>query len=280
MVRFVKCRLARWGRARHHAPVTLQRILIVGCGNMGRAMLAGWLRAGVDPARFTVVDPALAEAPGGVELLHQSPAARFDAIVLGIKPQAFAAVAPSLAAASEGAVVLSLLAGVELRTLAARLPGAAAHVRVMAHLGAARGKSPIALAGGGPRADIETLMASLGPVEWVAETQMDLLTALVGSGPGFVYRFVAALAKGATELGLDAVQAERLALAMCEGATELAAAADESPAELARRVASPGGTTEAGLAVLDADAALERLIVATLRAARDRGAELASGSRG
>jgi pyrroline-5-carboxylate reductase len=88
------------------------------------------------------------------------------------------------------------------------------------------------------------------------------------------------LAAGGARLGLDEDQAQRLALAMVEGAALLAAGADASPAELARRVTSPGGTTAAGLAVLDGDEALLRLVEATLRAARDRGAELAAEARG
>jgi pyrroline-5-carboxylate reductase len=81
-------------------------------------------------------------------------------------------------------------------------------------------------------------------------------------------------------MGLEPAQAQRLALATVEGAAALAASSGEDPGELARRVTSPGGTTAAGLAVLDDEAALARLIAATLRAARDRGAELASAARG
>src|SRR5690606_10675438 len=100
-----------------------------------------------------------------------------------------------------------------------------------------------------------------------------------GSGPGFVYRFIDALASAAAELGLPREQADRLALAMVEGAAALAAASPHSPAELARRVASPGGMTQQGLDVLDRDEALVRLLVETLRAVRDRGAELAAEAR-
>ena len=262
----------------------MDSILIVGCGNMGGAMLAGWLADGLDPARFTVVDPVLAEAPAGVRLLREVPAEAFDVVLLGIKPQALGEVAPALEPATRGAVILSILAGAELATLAKRFPEAAALVRVMPNLAAAIGKSPLGLFGQGldqvGRTAVEALLAPLGTAEWLAsEDQLDAVTALAGSGPAFVYRFIAALADSGAALGLDPVQAERLARTMVEGAAQLAAASPDSPAELARRVTSAGGTTAAGLAVLDADQALTGLIEATLRAARDRGAKLAAAAR-
>lgn len=262
-----------------------ESILIVGCGNMGGAMLAGWLAGGLDPARFTVVDPVLAEAPAGVTLQRELPAAHAGLILLGIKPQLLDEVAPALAAlAGPGSTVISMLAGIELVSLAARFPQAAGVVRVMPNLAAALGKSPVALAGQGltdeRRAAISALMQPLGEPLWLADdSQFDLITALVGSGPAFVYRFIAALAAGAAELGLEPAQAERFAIAMTEGAAALVAGSDAGPAELAKRVSSPGGTTEAGLKVLDAEAALARLLEGTLRAARDRGAELAKAAR-
>ncbi|MFM5885309.1 MAG: pyrroline-5-carboxylate reductase family protein [Novosphingobium sp.] len=260
-------------------------ILILGCGNMGGAMLAGWLAGGIDPARFTVVDPALAEAPAGVRLLRSVPDERFAAVLLSVKPQLLDDVAPALdAVLGAKTVLLSILAGVELDSLAQRFPGAGAVVRVMPNLAAAIGKSPIALfgrgLGDGGRVQVSELMRPLGPVEWLAgEDQFDLVTALSGSGPGFVYRFIEALAEGAAALGLDPQLAERLAVATVEGAAQLAAAAPHGPTELARRVASPGGSTQKGLDVLDQDAALKRLITATLRAARDRNAEMAAAAR-
>jgi pyrroline-5-carboxylate reductase len=249
-------------------------------------MLAGWLAGGVAPSRFTVVDPVLAEAPQGVTLLRELPkGAAFDVILIGVKPQLLAEVAPAIAPfARGGTTVLSMLAGVELATLAARFPDACGLVRLMPNLAAAIGKAPVALAGRGldeaRKAEVTALMTLLGTPEWLADEGLfDLVTALAGSGPGFVYRFIDALASGAVALGLDAGQAQRLALATVEGASLLASASPHSPGELARRVASPGGTTQAGLDVLDHDAALARLIEATLRAERDRGAEMAREAR-
>ncbi len=261
-------------------------LLQFGCGNMGGAMLAGWLAAGFDPAAFTVVDPILAEAPTGVRLLREAPAeaAPADVVLLGFKPQQFAASAAAIAPqVGEGTLLLSILAGVDVATLRAAFPQAAAIVRVMPNLAAAIGKSPIALYGaaeGAPRERTEALMAPLGPAEWLAEeSAMDIVTALAGSGPAFVYRVIDALAEGAAALGLPRNQADRLALAMVEGAAALAASASAAPGELARRVASPGGTTEAGLKVLDGDARLVTLLTETLRAASQRSAELTEAAK-
>lgn len=267
----------------------MNTILLLGCGNMGGAMLAGWLAGGANPARFTVVDPFLAEAPAGVELLRELPSEmplrRFDAILLGVKPQMLDDVAPQLAPlAGPDTVLFSILAGVELASLAARFPAAKAIVRIMPNLAAAIGKSPVALFDTGlddaGRAAVTALMDPLGLPEWLAaEADFDLVTALAGSGPGFVYRFIDALAAGGAALGLDPAQAQRLAVTTVEGAAQLAAASPHSPAELARRVASPGGSTQKGLDVLDADGALLALVEATLRAARDRNAEMAAAAR-
>jgi len=259
-------------------------VLLVGCGNMAGAMLEGWLAAGLQPARFTVVEPSDKHLPAGIQRLASIPeTGQFDAILLGVKPQLLGEIAAPVARLAEGATILSLLAGVELATLATRFPGAAAHVRVMPNLAVALGKAPIALAERGlddtGRASIFALMKPLGTPEWVGEAEFDLVTALTGSGPAFVYRFIDALAAAAADLGLPRDQADRMALAMVEGAAALAAASPDSPGTLADKVASKGGMTREGLDVLDADSALVSLATATLRAARDRGAELAAQAR-
>ncbi|HEU4651460.1 MAG TPA: pyrroline-5-carboxylate reductase [Croceibacterium sp.] len=261
-------------------------ILIVGCGNMAGAMLQGWLAAGLDPARFTVVDPFAPELPQGVRRLESlAQAGAFDAILLGVKPQMLRDVAPQVAPLAGSATrLLSILAGVELAVLSAHFPAAAGIVRLMPNLSAALGKSPIALVARGldqaERDAATALFAPLGTPEWISEDAFDLVTALAGSGPAFVYRFIDALAQAATALGLPHDQAARLALATVDGAAALAAVSPHDPGELARRVASPGGVTQAGLDALDESGALGALIERTLRAARDRSAEMAAAARG
>ena len=172
--------------------------------------------------------------------------------------------------------------GARLRR-AETLDAARAHVRVMPNLAARINKSPVILAEAGldesGRAGVFAQFDALGTAVWLEdEAQFDLATALAGSGPGFVYRFIDALAGAAAELGLAPDLAASLALATVEGAAALAATAEVGPAELADRVASPGGMTREGLNVLDQNAALHRLLVATLRATRDKGAALSKGS--
>jgi pyrroline-5-carboxylate reductase len=259
-------------------------ILIFGCGNMGGAMLRGWLAAGVAPERFTVVDPVASDLPKGV-MLHRSVAdldRTFDAVLLGIKPQMLAVLAPEVASKlASGALLISILAGSPTNALSSYFPDARV-VRLMPNLAAAIGKSPLGLFSAqsdyAVRAEVEAMLSALGAPVWLdEEAHMDAVTALAGSGPAFVYRFIDALAQGGVAAGLAPDVAAKLALSMVEGAALLAARSDESPAQLAARVTSPGGTTAAGLAVLDKDAALQKLVEATLCAARDRGAELAKG---
>lgn len=261
----------------------IRSLLLVGCGNMGGAMLEGWLAGGLPPRTFTVVDPLCGKVPPGVALLRAiPPEGRFDAVLLAVKPQLLDAVAPAVAhVAREDTLLLSVLAGTSLATLDRLLPGPVDKVRVMPNLAAAFGKSPLGLVAARPlsprrREQVAELMAPLGTAEWLGdEALLHAVTALAGSGPGFVYRFLDALAQAGAGLGLDPAAAARMALATVAGAAELAARSGEDFAGLAARVASKGGTTEAGLAVLDRDAALATLIARTLRAAHDRSRELA-----
>ena len=261
------------------------RILIYGYGTMTSAMLEGWLASGLAPGQFTIFNPRVKPVPTGVTFASELPAEEFDAVVLGFKPHMLADIAPDMQKlCGPETTVLSVLAGVELSTLAKRFPRAGAVVRFMPNLAVALGKSPNALIGRGlddiTRGQVADLAERLGSAEWIAdEAQFDLVTALGGSGPGFVYRFIDALASGAGDLGLDRAQAERLAVQMVEGAVALATKASHSPRELAALVASPGGMTQKGLYVLDRDDALACLVAETLRAARDRGRELAEKAR-
>ncbi len=252
---------------------------LVGCGNMGGAMLRRWAAAGTDPASVTVVDPGAPSVPDGVRVVGQVPdGGSPDVLVLAVKPQQLAAVAPALAR-HRVPLIISILAGVTETTLAAHL-SAGAIVRAMPNLPVAIGKGVTALytTSDDPRAraTAEALTAPLGHVEWIAdEALFDAVTALSGCGPGFVFRFIDALAAAGAALGLPPDQAARLALATVEGAAAMAAGAGETPSTLADRVASPGGSTREGLNVLDRDGALNRLLADTLGASARRNAELA-----
>ena len=262
------------------------RLLMIGAGAMGGAMLGRWLDAGLDPGAVTVVSPSGRSLPDGVTVLRTVPAPTetpFDLILLALKPQQLATLAATPLAAHRPRMLVSILAGVDQATLA-DASGAAATVRAMPNLPVAIGRGVVALhASGGSdddRATLDALMAPLGLVEWIAEEALfDAVTALSGCGPAFVFRFVDALAQAGGALGLPADQAARLALATVAGAAAQAVGADATPAVLADRVASPGGSTREGLNVLDRDDALERLMRATLAAAARRNVELAELAR-
>lgn len=261
-------------------------ILIVGCGNMGGAMLRGWLAAGRPPSHFTVIDPVAQYLPADVRQVASADAldTLFDTVLLGIKPQLLESLAPAIRARmAPDALVLSMLAGAMTPTLAALFPDTRI-ARLMPNLSAALGLSPLGLFSAAlspeERDAVNAFVAPLGTPVWIEdETQMDAVTALAGSGPAFVYRFIDALAQGGVAAGLPAETSARLAMATVAGAARLAAVSGESPAALAMRVTSPGGTTAAGLAVLDAGDRLQKLVEATLKAARDRGAQLAQGDK-
>ena len=260
----------------------MNRLWLIGCGNMAGAMLSRWLATGMDPARVTVIDPATTRSD--VRVLRAVPDdAPPDMLMLGVKPQMLGDVAPGLQAATAGAMLISILAGTTTAALGEIFPKARAILRVMPNLPVAIGKGVVGLHGVldvDDQTAANTLMAPLGLVEWIAdEAHFDAVTALSGSGPAFVYRFIDALAQGGAALYLPADQAARLALATVEGAALLAAASGVSPADLADRVASKGGSTRKGLDVFDADNALVRLAAAALQAAEQRNREMAALTR-
>jgi pyrroline-5-carboxylate reductase len=258
----------------------------VGCGNMGAAMLDGWVAAGVDPGELTVIRPSGRPVGHGVRVLTGFPQDEVPAIVLlAMKPYQLDDVAPALAPILDpGTVLVSILAGVELASLRARFPGPRTILAAMPNLPVRLGKGVVNLCGEGAdpaaRAGAMALMAALGHAEWFDDESLyGLAGDLTGAGPAFLFRFIDALAAAGDALGLPGEQAARLALRMVEGAAALAAASPDDPATLARRVASPGGTTEAGLKVLDTERALAALMLRTLEASRRRELEMAAAAR-
>jgi len=207
-------------------------------------------------------------------------------VMLGMKPQKLDEAAPELSRAIDpGTILVSILAGVEQASLARRFPQVRTIIRAMPNIPARLGKGATSLcsdsADAAARELATRLMAAIGHVEWIEdESLFDLVSALISSGPAFVFRFIDALAGAAAALGLPGEQAERLATAMVEGAGALAAAAGESPSRLAERVASPAGMTRKGLDVLDAGDRLAGLVRETLEAAVRRSREMAEEARG
>ena len=263
--------------------VRFPRAWLVGCGNMGGAIIAGWTKAGVDFTDAVAIRPSGQQVPGVRTLTHlpdEPPPAR---CVLGFKPQMLAAIAPDLAPRlSNKTILVSMLAGVEAATLRAFFPQVEAVVRIMPNLPVAERQGVTGLYSPDAPADLRHRMAGLfgliGDAIWVdSEHELAAIGSLAGAGPAYVARFVAALAKAGAERGLDPALAARTALKTVSGTVAMAIAQDESMDSVAHRVASPNGTTEAGLKILDAE--LDSLIARTLEAASRRGQELAAAAR-
>jgi len=253
---------------------------IVGCGNMAGAMVEGWRRAGVDFAGVTAIRPSGTPVED-VRTVTSYPdeAPRF--VMLGFKPQKLGEIAPGLAGHVTGHTVLvSMLAGVTIDDLRGRFPAAGTIAKIMPNLPVAVGEGVIPLLADSDAAAVETLMAPLGTVvPCQNERQVAAIGALASAGSAYFARFAEAMGKGGAGQGLDAGLAQTLSVQAMLGTAAYACANNLSMAELARRAASPKGTTEQGLAVLDAVDGLQALVDRTLDAAVRRGRELAEEVR-
>jgi pyrroline-5-carboxylate reductase len=181
-------------------------------------------------------------------------------------------------------VIVSLLAGVEAESLRQRFPGAGPIVRAMPNLPVAvrRGVTGLYSADADTRTqqELNDLFSALGFAMWMAdEGKLAALGSVAGAGPAYVARFIAALGKAGQKRGLSEEIASIIARETVLGTAWMAASTGEDMESVARRVASPKGTTEAGLAVLDREHVLDELMAITIEAAGRRGAELAQEAR-
>lgn len=265
--------------------VVLPRTWFIGCGHMAGALIEGWHKAGVDFGEVVVIRPSGRQVDGirtVATIPDEPPPLR---CVLGFKPQVLGSVAPGLAAKlSPETVLVSMLAGVEAATLRALFPAVRSVVRIMPNLPVGERRGVVALFSSDAEADLrqrlQGLFGLLGLAIWSgSEGELAAIGSLAGAGPAYVARFVAALAKAGEARGLPAELAARIALETVLGTAVMAEARGESMDDVARRVASPKGTTETGLAVLDADGALDRLVAEAIAAAARRGSELAEAAR-
>lgn len=259
----------------------------IGCGNMGGAILEGWRAGGMDLGAVTVIRPSGRPIDGTRTVTRYAEAGPPPKlVVLGFKPQKLDEIAPELRQyLSAGTVVVSLLAGVETASLRVRFPGVRAVVRATTNLPVAVRRGVTGLYSGDAdaetREELNNLFSALGFAMWMAdEARLAALGSVAGAGPAYVARFIAALAKAGEKRGLSEEIAAIIARETVLGTAWMSATTGEDPASIARRVASPGGTTEAGLAVLDHDHVLDQLIALTIDAAARRGAELAEEAKG
>jgi pyrroline-5-carboxylate reductase len=262
-----------------------QPLLLIGCGNMGAALAEGWLAHGLPKSHLHIVEPQLgprALALGANPHTAMPPDIAPRVVLLAVKPQmidaAMADVAPHVGAHT---VVISIAAGTSLAQMARGLAGKGHHIRAMPNTPAAIGAGISALFAQAsvPEADkalAQSLMQAAGKVVWLeAEEQMAAVTALSGSGPGYIFYLLECLTRAGEAQGLRADLAQTLALETLLGSAKLALQSSEDPAVLRRQVTSPNGTTQAGLDVLMSENGLGKLIHHTLDAAAKRARELA-----
>jgi len=266
--------------------MTDPKILLVGCGKMGGAMLQGWLAdAGLGP--FVAVEPGPAPAAAHARARHVADATAIpadfapDVVVFATKPQVMDVVVPAYRRYAD-ALIVSIAAGTTIATFEKHLGAGIAVVRAMPNTPASVGRG-ISGAYASPavspdqRALADRLLRSVGAVEWVAsEALIDAVTAVSGSGPAYVFLLAEALAQAGAQAGLPADLAQRLARATVAGAGELLHQAPESAEQLRKNVTSPNGTTAAALAVLMAADGFGPLLARAVAAAAKRARELAS----
>lgn len=268
-------------------PNSSTRILLVGCGKMGGALLHGWVRQGVKPANIVVVEPnSISPLPDGVTqvgMAHQVPITFHPEIVLlAVKPQVMDTVAPQYQRfAATGACILSVAAGKTIATITRLLGGVASVVRSIPNTPAAVAQG-ITTCHAGPgvaavQAQLcERVLSAVGEVVWVDdESLIDAATAVAGSGPAYVFLLTECMAAAGEKIGLPAPLAMQLARTTVAGSGALMRQSSETAGQLRVNVTSPNGTTQAALDVLMAPNGMQSLLVEAIAAANRRSRELA-----
>lgn len=262
-------------------------LAFIGAGNMAGALVGGLLAADWSPESLRASHPDSEHRQEwtqlfGIPMFESNHDCTLDAdvVVLCVKPAKIAEVLPDVAEGSGSRLTISVAAGTPIATLAKGLEPRARIVRAMPNQPARLRLGATGIVCGEHTTDADrdlarTLFESVGRVEMLAEESwIDAVTALAGSGPAFVYRVAAGLAAGGVAAGLPEDVALRLARRTVLGAGALLDDSEDRPEALVAAVASPGGTTVAGLAVLD-EHDLESILRAAVAAATRRARELA-----
>ncbi len=262
-----------------------EHIAFIGGGNMASALISGLVRQGLSAQHIDVVEPfadtrerlqdhfgIAAQAQAGAFL------ERASIVVWAVKPQSFKDAAQQVCAYTPSALHLSVAAGIRSDSIA-RWLGNERVVRAMPNTPALIGKGITGLYAraavtDADRQHAQRIVATTGETLWLdAESQLDAVTALSGSGPAYVFYFMEAMTAAGAEMGLSREQAYQLAVATFIGAGELARASHEPPGILRQRVTSKGGTTHAAITAMD-DSHLKDLFVRALHAAQQRAQSL------
>ncbi|WP_430460538.1 pyrroline-5-carboxylate reductase [Thalassolituus sp. LLYu03] len=266
----------------------MTQIAFIGGGNMASSIIGGLIKQGdVKASRIQVSDPGAEQrnklaASFGVGTHEDNLAAisNADVVILSVKPQVMKDVLEPLAATLKARqpLLISIAAGISMESLA-KWSGCKAIVRCMPNTPALLGLGATGLFASAAvdidqRNQADSLLRAVGMTVWVkTEAEIDAVTAVSGSGPAYYFLLMEAMIDAGKKLGLSAETATKLTLQTALGAAEMALKSDVDPAELRRRVTSPGGTTERAIATFEA-AHMRDIVDAALKAARDRGAEL------
>jgi pyrroline-5-carboxylate reductase len=264
-------------------------IAFVGAGNMASSIIGGLLESGHRAEQISAADPF----PESLERLREiAPVRTFadnagavagaDVVILAVKPQVMAEACTSIAdaVAENGALVISIAAGITIASLQARLGEGAAIVRCMPNTPALLGCGATGLyandqVSAGQRSLAADILAAVGITRWVASEQaLDAVTALSGSGPAYFFLFMEAMIDAGCAQGLERDTAEQLTLQTALGAARMALENEVDLVELRRRVTSPGGTTQAALEQFESGD-LRGLVAGAMQAAADRADEMA-----
>ncbi|WP_173934877.1 pyrroline-5-carboxylate reductase [Chelativorans sp. Marseille-P2723] len=264
-----------------------KKVVLVGCGNMGYAMLKGWIKAGrLSAADMAVIEPDEAlrtrAAALGVTALSQVKelVLRPDLVVFAVKPQIIRDVVPAYRKFAPAASFLSVAAGTGVSTFEEILGSRTAIIRCMPNTPASIGKGMMVIYANAHVAPemkvfIEGLCSATGAVATIEdEALMDAVTAVSGSGPAYVFHFIECLTAAAEKAGLPSKIARLLAVQTVYGAAALAQKSGEEPGALREQVTSPNGTTAAALSVLMGESRLMKLMEEAVEAARKRSIEL------
>ena len=263
-----------------------QKIGFIGAGNMARSLIGGLISSGVNSGNLYAADPndeirnALT-SDFSIQTFaeNQELVDRCDVIVFSVKPQALKTVATSIKA-KESAFYLSIAAGIPSESLNNWLDTNKAIVRAMPNtpslvLSGASGLFANSHVSEEQKEIAESILRAVGLTVWVdEEKQLDAVTALSGSGPAYFFMVMEAMEKAGEELGLPADTARLLAIQTGFGATKLALEVDDDPAELRKKVTSPGGTTEQAINTFE-ELGLVDIFSKAMKAARDRAEQLA-----
>jgi pyrroline-5-carboxylate reductase len=262
------------------------KLLLVGCGKMGGAVLKRILELKLASEIWVVNPSPLLKSYEGSSLrwcknpTELDPSFQPDLIILAVKPQIMPAVLP-LYKHYQTAVFLSLAAGLTLTKLTSLLDGSYALIRAMPNLPASVGQGmSVAIANTAVTSEQKTYadqcLRAIGAVAWIDQEElMDAVTALSGSGPAYVFALCEMMAKSGEALGLSASLASQLARQTVIGSAALLHQSTDDVTTLRQAVTSRGGTTEAALSVLFADEALPDLLKRAMQAAVERSKQLA-----